>query len=421
MSLDYDCIKHAVTAISSFHECFDHGLSLRSPAVVDSRQIFALQQYGNAIKELNTLIATESCPPEVAMVCCALFICFESARGAPGAVMVHFKNGLRLVQSWKEGQFGKRTSSEAELTQEVQKQFLRIGQAVQAVHSVTQTNMTQAEIIADHAELHASLAQMSELHDPPTFHSVQDVRDHLAKVHAWQLCYLYQINPLYGGKSSQHHVHLVTLREFLVRQMGYCDMAMDIFYETYRSTLSANDLRAIHYLQIKQEFVAAICLSMFSRDPKAQNVMDESVYNVCTPGYRKVIAGLESYMGLTSSPSSSASTSSSRRPEVPTFTPENGIVCILFTLGRSCQDPFLRRRALELLKSVRVIEGLWDSEISASMLGTWVEIKEAEELESTMQDLSLGGAEACRTEVHRDHRNIGMIKGMRSVFGTQRA
>ncbi len=55
----------------------------------------------------------------------------------------------------------------------------------------------------------------------------------------------------------------------------------------------------------------------------------------------------------------------------PSFSADHGIVPPLFVVATKCRDPWLRRQAIQLLKSSARREGMWDSELAAN-IGTWV-------------------------------------------------
>ncbi|EGX96722.1 mercuric reductase, putative [Cordyceps militaris CM01] len=55
----------------------------------------------------------------------------------------------------------------------------------------------------------------------------------------------------------------------------------------------------------------------------------------------------------------------------PSFSAELGIVPPLFVVATKCRDPWLRRQAIQLLKSSARREGMWDSELTSN-IATWV-------------------------------------------------
>jgi hypothetical protein len=63
--------------------------------------------------------------------------------------------------------------------------------------------------------------------------------------------------------------------------------------------------------------------------------------------------------------------SRSREHLKPSFSADLGIVPPLFVVATKCRDPWLRRQAIQLLKSSARREGMWDSELAAN-IGAWV-------------------------------------------------
>ena len=55
----------------------------------------------------------------------------------------------------------------------------------------------------------------------------------------------------------------------------------------------------------------------------------------------------------------------------PSFSADLGIVPPLFVVATKCRDPYLRRKAIQLLRSSARREGMWDSELSAR-IAQWV-------------------------------------------------
>ncbi|PQK11916.1 hypothetical protein BB8028_0003g05360 [Beauveria bassiana] len=55
----------------------------------------------------------------------------------------------------------------------------------------------------------------------------------------------------------------------------------------------------------------------------------------------------------------------------PSFSADLGIIPPLFVVATKCRDPWLRRQAIQLLKSSARREGMWDSELTSN-IATWV-------------------------------------------------
>ncbi|KAK6849583.1 hypothetical protein PG990_001482 [Apiospora arundinis] len=62
----------------------------------------------------------------------------------------------------------------------------------------------------------------------------------------------------------------------------------------------------------------------------------------------------------------------------PSFSADLGIVPPLFVVATKCRDPFIRRKAIQLLRSSSRREGMWDSELTAR-IGMWIAAIEEED------------------------------------------
>ncbi|KAK7953375.1 hypothetical protein PG988_014069 [Apiospora saccharicola] len=62
----------------------------------------------------------------------------------------------------------------------------------------------------------------------------------------------------------------------------------------------------------------------------------------------------------------------------PSFSADLGIVPPLFVVATKCRDPFVRRKAIQLLRSSSRREGMWDSELTAR-IGMWIAAIEEED------------------------------------------
>jgi hypothetical protein len=60
----------------------------------------------------------------------------------------------------------------------------------------------------------------------------------------------------------------------------------------------------------------------------------------------------------------------------PTFTPETGVVPVLFIIGVKCRHPMVRRQALSILRRQPIREAVWDSISAARVVERVIEIEE---------------------------------------------
>ncbi|KAE8378252.1 hypothetical protein BDV26DRAFT_292349 [Aspergillus bertholletiae] len=102
-----DCaIRHGITALASLHESLEPPTRLtwlrRSPQDLSlSAQILALKHYNQAIQSLRDESTNMSSRPDVTMILCIIFVCFEQLRSGDAACLVHLTAGLKLIYWWR--------------------------------------------------------------------------------------------------------------------------------------------------------------------------------------------------------------------------------------------------------------------------------------------------------------------------------
>ncbi|KAJ9654093.1 hypothetical protein H2198_006832 [Neophaeococcomyces mojaviensis] len=97
-------IKHAIVAVASLHESMEpinKSVTLSRARTTEGAHIVALKHYNDAIKHLREVALTMSTKPDVTMVLCLLFMCFEQLRSGDAACFIHMMAGLRSVYYWR--------------------------------------------------------------------------------------------------------------------------------------------------------------------------------------------------------------------------------------------------------------------------------------------------------------------------------
>lgn len=99
-------VKHAIIALASLHESLeplgDFVLSRKLPAQINNAaQILAWKHYGKAIKPLATDAFDIYIRPDISMLMCILFVCFEQMQTGDAACIVHLTAGLKLLRWWR--------------------------------------------------------------------------------------------------------------------------------------------------------------------------------------------------------------------------------------------------------------------------------------------------------------------------------
>ncbi|KAJ5164959.1 uncharacterized protein N7500_006789 [Penicillium coprophilum] len=99
-------VKHAITALASLHESLepnDASTSIRKPPshARKTAEVLALKYYIEAIKSLQSDSLNMSSKPDLTMILCIIFICFEQFRSGDASCIVHLTAGLKLIYWWR--------------------------------------------------------------------------------------------------------------------------------------------------------------------------------------------------------------------------------------------------------------------------------------------------------------------------------
>ncbi|KAJ5757919.1 uncharacterized protein N7511_006613 [Penicillium nucicola] len=99
-------VKHAITALASLHESLEPNNTStwiqKSPKHARATaEVLALKHYNDAIKSLRVESLNMSSRPDLTMILCILFICFEQFRSGDAACIVHLTAGLKLLYWWR--------------------------------------------------------------------------------------------------------------------------------------------------------------------------------------------------------------------------------------------------------------------------------------------------------------------------------
>lgn len=356
------CLRHAIVAISSIHERFSRGNDMSAQIIrvaKDSQYLFAVKQYNAAIRELYTALANNDCTPEVMLSCCMLFICFESFRGSPSTAMMHLQSGLQAIQAWKKGDL----STKMKLTDPTTRQIL--GLAARLGPQLTNIDMldiedfgaTEVDIIQQSGEIFEGLANLSTYNPGDRFDSYEEARDEFNHILNMELCYFYQINPLYTPAIHQPDKLKNLLEEMLFRFNSWSTAFEDLCTDRSRR-LTPEDTCTRLFLQVQYKFTIILINCIFMPNTKGLSSEEIDVYFLAwTPQFRECLGLIEELISL----SQQTSRAKSARKD-STFHPEVGIIAPLFLLGLGARDPYVRRRTIKLLKDERRREGTWDSE-----------------------------------------------------------
>lgn len=331
-------IHHALVALSAAHENFKFK---QSPVEADARLSnarFSIQQYSKAIKHLSEQLSSDNGKwgAEVALICCVVFICFESLQGNLEQALAHLESGLSILRNWR-----KETSPSSSQSSEIVGRdiiiniFLRL--EIQAA-GFLKTRKPQLEMLT---------AGVDPKVKPPisaTFKNIEEVKDSQEKLTVWLFRYL-ALNAKYKAIPQVERPAAVTLEHIeLETQFQLFSVGIE---GLLKKSLSPLDFRATVVLKIRYE----VTLIMLATTSPALPVLKAQPRDLSSH-YRSLITMSAS---LCQNPESKTISSS------PAVSFDVNVVAPLYFTAMNCPDPAMCQEALYLLKVSPRREGLFDA------------------------------------------------------------
>ncbi|KAL6693190.1 hypothetical protein J3F84DRAFT_381838 [Trichoderma pleuroticola] len=309
------CIWHALVALSTYHERYID----RSPG---GDALFALRHYNLAINSLSSVRHDLSL---IHLVSCIIFICIEILRG-------HIRSAIRLYTS------GCRMMREIQPTISNRDHLFHLIEAF--------FNRLTLQILWIFGNSRQGLLDMSyavpesKKSSPPQF-AFQQLSEAREAIHGIALQWMLD------GPAGQEALGA------LVNRFGEWCRAFDTFQqENSQSLASATNRRALTLLELQKRYLATHLSTIDSR-----GVDDETVWDGYSGQFNEMLDFAETSMQIYDSEATSN--------KHPRFHMDTGVIPILFAIITRCRDPFIRRRAIELMTWNPMQEGLWNSALVA--------------------------------------------------------
>jgi hypothetical protein len=345
-------VRDAVIALSS--------LNFENTTGSESHEV-SLRQYTKALRSLHKYLSANQHIPEstsVALICGAMFYCFESARGYAGAAMQHLQNGLTILTqsntTWnrsdtdmgKMRQLFARLDLQATMYNDVR------------VPSLTLTTPDERRgIDADNQKA--------------TFKSLAEAQIQLAKLQNWVFHLLVENNPHKFYTTEELPPALVEEKKVLLEKLRKWKGRFDALSETdqFQTTNKEPIPHSAAILLIHWHMCLMLVLSNFPHDttvfgtPGCSSPAAEDILNLASSVLR------EDSMSTPKTPDgTNASQPSSESSESRTiFSAETGIVAPLFLLSVKSSRSTVAAQSLRLLGACRRHEGLYHSDVAVKI------------------------------------------------------
>ncbi len=338
-------VRHALIALSSIHldfvttecpsgESFDKELT----------SIETLVQYNKALRQLRSYLCSTDQPSiKVALICCALFYCFESTRGDYDSALAHLRNGLSILRGAKVGVPNEASAAKTTyLVEDLHK----------LEHMFSRMDL-QATLFGDSRMPFLEITTYDErtgktpIVATDTFKNLDEAQSTLDKLRnqAWRFL-IGSIQYKYV-RPEKLPAHVVQEKNQLVKQFQCWSSALDGLWcrehckNPQRSAIEAFR-EAATMLKLPHRSTQMLILANVPED--------KSIFGTTPNELGREIISLVESLRLTD-------------PSRRTYSCEVGIIAPLIMLGSTCRDSKVCGRALMLLAASRRREGLVDAQM----------------------------------------------------------
>ncbi|CZT41714.1 uncharacterized protein RSE6_01490 [Rhynchosporium secalis] len=320
-------IRHAVIAIAAMHQEFIERRRNDGMEDTSNLQAFAFRQYTKAISSLHHLMTTRMPPLDLTLTSCILFASIDCLLGNHASAIIHLKAGLRILADIKSHKTQRGIHAE-EWEKGFAPPLLALG-----VQTATFINPT---LQTERTSLWVALKRAGNLPIPSTFHSLDTARHAIDTISATIMAdrTSTEIKPsLLEHKPPdplvQGRLHNAALDAWT--------QAMDRFTAAFVTGEPPTSKLKCGASLLK---VHSLVVSIVIGKPEEAEAKFDHLITLCDL--------LES-----------ARVNSSG---ALTFSTDQRVLAPLFFTALRAPNPFIKRRAIELLSRAPAREGMWDAE-----------------------------------------------------------
>ncbi|KAL4736789.1 hypothetical protein BDV11DRAFT_8107 [Aspergillus similis] len=363
-------VRHAMTAIGALHVQFQLSASAAGSAILTVEgsaptERFVLEEYNKSIQTLVKSLAAHSREGNInlALTTCCLFVCLEMLRGNRQEALDHIEAGLRIIH--KHEQFTSTGSGRtSELYQQLRDLFLRLN--------------LQASFMG-------RLLAPLDVDSPDTrnghiFANLLEARSHLDRLMTKALRFIRSVGILREERPPEVQAKFEAERDQIYEQLLSWRWSHDKLLDKLGPEVQQSDLCASLLLRIYYHAALLWVHVVLDRD--------ENGHDNFTADFESLMSHAEEILCLTSP---TRVTEKARAKETETaFSLEAEIIAPMYYAAIRCRNPFLRRRALNILFQYSKREGMWDAQIYAQVAKVVVEFEESQCLEPPTSEKDIG-------------------------------
>lgn len=295
-----------------------------------------LTNYGKAVRTIRKRLSQPTGDTtKVALVCCIIFYCCESALGDWDAALQHLSNGLKLLKS------------------------VRGSGDIKELTTIFERLDMQASFFQDDRVPILSLPNWKEyVKTVPekAFSNTQEAHESLVKLQSWLYSFVNRHVDLHEASVELLNADILDEKDALVQAYHRWSRAIDDLQTTKKD--DGQDTHGLRVLLIHFHICQMILESKFP-------VNDEIFGASPNPTAHKILDLAETLLDHTARLNTSPSATQTPRRN---FSLESGVVAPLFALALKCSDESVATRAAGMLSSSHRREGLYDAQTMAKIL-----------------------------------------------------
>lgn len=281
----------------------------------------------------------------ITLLVCYLFTCFDHLAGNDAQAMKHLRGGVELSRNISTYDDTK-ASSVRTLICQVTRQIRRL-------------DMQAVTFLADWTPIDIQETLLPRLSpSDSTFRSLDQAADHLQILVTWVMRLRHtgqQMHPM--GEISQP---LSSVKDIVHGQLETWSTLFENMLEQGSPNKTDSEIYPPISLLHLQHIITCTLLRTCGpgREMDYDNFMPQ--FQQCVALAGDVVAAHERYSGSLK----------------PTFTPEIGILPVLYMIGVKCRHPTVRREVLSILRRQLIQEAVWNSVFAAKIVERVIEIEE---------------------------------------------
>lgn len=287
----------------------------------------------------------------ITLLVCYLFSCFDNLAGNYVQAVKHLRGGVELSRNFSKAILDTNNTYDDAKPSGVRTLMCQV------TRQIRRLDMQAVMFLVDWTPADIQETPIFQL-PPSVFRSLDQAADHLQILVTWVMRLRnteQEISPTGQMPPSPSSHKDIVLEQLESWSHLFENMLQTRSYETHSETYPLISLLRL------QQTMAWTFLSSYGPGREMDYDRFLPQFQQCVALAGDIAAAHERYSGSLK----------------PTFTPEIGIVPVLYIIGVKCRHPMVRRQVLSILRRQRIQEAVWDSISAAKVVERVIEIEES--------------------------------------------